>query len=273
MATIALLISYNGAPFHGFARQEGDLLTVQGSLEEALSLLYRREVETVCAGRTDTGVHARGQVVTFEVTPEELASHTPHSLIRSLNALTHDAIGIRQLRRAPDGFSARFDAKSRHYRYFISDGSVPPLVMRDFCWQVRGGVSLDANAMTAAAAYLVGEHDFKSFCLAVSAAGKPTRREVLSLTVERIEVLGDEVVCIDIIGSSFLHSMVRTIAGTLVAVGRGLRPPSWMAEVLAACDRTAAGEKAPAAGLVFWDVDYGNVLPSDGFWREGSSTW
>ena len=246
MATIALLISYNGAPFHGFARQEGDLLTVQGSLEEALSLLYRREVETVCAGRTDTGVHARGQVVTFEVTPEELASRTPHSLIRSLNALTHDAIGIRQLRRAPDGFSARFDAKSRHYRYFISDGSVPPLVMRDFCWQVRGGVSLDANAMTAAAAYL---------------------------TIERIEVLGDEVVCIDIIGSSFLHSMVRTIAGTLVAVGRGLRPPSWMAEVLAACDRTAAGEKAPAAGLVFWDVDYGNALPSSDFWGKGSSTW
>ena len=258
MPIVALLVSYNGAPFHGFARQPGAIATVQDTLEEALATVYRRPVDTVCAGRTDTGVHALGQVVSFELTEDECAARPLHTLVRSLNALTHEAVGVRDAVVAPDGFSARFDAVSRTYRYFVSDAPVAPLIMRDFCLHVRSG-ALDVAAMNEAATYLIGEHDFKSFCVAASAVDKPTHRYVGALSVDRVEMGGEELVAIDITGNAFLHSMVRTIAGTLVAVGRGLREPAWVDEVLRACDREAAGEKAPAAGLVFWKVTYDHL--------------
>lgn len=264
MPTLACKVTYHGKPFHGFARQKGNLHTVQGELERALELLYRRKVPLVCAGRTDTGVHARGQVVSFEVTPDELEARPSSALVRSLNALTVPEITVPQVGKVPDGFSARFSAKSRRYKYFISDAQTPPLVMRDFAWQLRSCDSLNVEAMNQACKPLIGEHDFKSFCLASSAEGKPTCREVLDLSVYRCDVMGDNLICIDITGSSFLHSMVRTIAGTLVAVGRGLRSPNWTADVLAARSRDAAGEKAPACGLIFWEVDYADEL-KDGF--------
>ena len=254
MPTVALTVSYNGAPFSGFARQPGGLLTVQGELEHALELLYRRPVPTVCAGRTDAGVHALGQVVSFRLEEDELDMRTDEALMRSLNAITHHDIGVRAVEHVAEGFSARFDAKAREYRYFLSAEKTPPLVMRDFCWHTPG--ALDVDAMREGAAYLIGEHDFKSFCLAASAVGKPTCRNVMRIDVEPVEVMGEPLVCITVVGSSFLHSMVRTIVGTLLAVGRGRREPAWVGEVLAACSRDAAGEKAPAKGLVFWKVMY-----------------
>ena len=254
MPTLALTVSYNGAPFSGFARQPGGLLTVQGELEHALELLYRRPVPTVCAGRTDAGVHALGQVVSFQLEDEELGVRTDEALMRSINAITHHDIGVRAIEHAEEGFSARFDAKAREYRYFLSAEKTPPLVMRDFCWHTPG--ELDVDAMRAGAAHLIGEHDFKSFCLAASAKDKPTCRNVMRIDVEPVEVMGERLVCITVVGSSFLHSMVRTIVGTLLAVGRGRREPAWVGEVLAACSRDAAGEKAPAKGLVFWKVIY-----------------
>ena len=254
MPSFALVVSYKGEAFCGFARQPGGLLTVQGELERALELLYRRPVQTVCAGRTDSGVHALGQVVSFDLTEEEATMRKDSSLIRSINAITHHDIGIREVRHPQEGFSARFDAKAREYRYFISTGQTPCLVMRDFAWHNTG--ALDLQAMRKGAAYLIGEHDFKSFCLAASAKGKPTCRNVISIDVDAVEIMGEPLVCVTVVGSSFLHSMVRTIVGTLVAVGRGLREPAWVGEVLAACSREAAGEKAPAKGLIFWDVRY-----------------
>lgn len=254
MPTLALTLSYNGAPFCGFARQKTKVPTVQGSLERALEMVFKRPVETVCAGRTDTGVHALGQVVSFGVTEAELRDRTDHALLRSFNALTDDAIAVRRIDRVPDGFSARFDAQWREYRYFLYEGPGEPLVMRDFSWHVPG--SLDVEAMRSAAAHLVGEHDFKSFCVAESAEGKPTRRNVMELQVDPCCIMGDSLVSIKVVGNAFLHSMVRTMVGTLVMVGRGKRPPEWTADVLAACDRQAAGEKAPAEGLVFWHVAY-----------------
>jgi tRNA pseudouridine38-40 synthase len=254
MSTLALRVSYNGAPFCGFARQPGNIVTVQDSLEDALALLYRRPIATTCAGRTDTGVHALGQVVSFEVTEEELAARNLSTLQRSLNALTHEAIGIRAVEVKPDGFSARFDAKAREYRYFLATDACAPLAMRDFCWHLSG--PLDVDAMRAGAAHLIGEHDFKSFCMAASAEGKPTCREVIRIDIDPVEIMGEQLLCVTVVGSSFLHSMVRTIVGTLVAVGRGRRSSGWVADVLAARDRGAAGENAPAAGLVFWHVTY-----------------
>lgn len=251
---VALRVAYKGAPFSGFARQPGQL-TVQGSIEGALELLFHRLVETVCAGRTDAGVHAKGQVVSFTLTRDEWESRSSDKLLRSLNALTHDDISVVGLSPQDAGFSARFSATMREYRYFICVDPTPPLFMRDFSWHLPR--NLDMQAMRTAASFLEGEHDFKSFCLAVSAKDKLTHRFVERIAVEPLEQLGESFVVVRVRGNAFLHSMVRTIVGTLVAVGRGQRPPEWVQDVLAARDRSAAGENAPAQGLVFWQVEYG----------------
>ena len=250
---LSLGVAYNGAPFSGFARQPGQL-TVQGEIEHALGLLFRREVETVCAGRTDAGVHARGQVVSFSVEPDELNGRTFASLTRSLNALTHESIAIRFVEERPAGFSARFDATEREYRYFICAEPTPPIFLRDFSWHIPK--PLDVEAMREGSRALIGEHDFKSFCMAVSAVGKPTCRNVHDISFTETDVMGEHALVIAVKGNAFLHSMVRTIVGTLVMVGRGQRDPEWVKRVLDARDRRAAGENAPAQGLVFWNVSY-----------------
>ena len=162
------------------------------------------------------------------------------------------------LYRARPGFSARFDATARRYRYRFVPGPVPPLFNAKWAWWIRSRATgdLDVAAMDAAARCLVGEHDFKSFCKSASAEGKPTCRFVESVRFEREESMGEQMWVMDIVGNAFLHSMVRTIMGTLVEVGRGNREPAWVAEALAACDRRAAGPCAPACGLAFWDVRY-----------------
>lgn len=251
--TLSLTVSYNGAPFSGFARQPGQL-TVQGELEQALSLVFRRHMEVVCSGRTDAGVHALGQVVSFDVTNDELEGRNLYSMRRSLNALTHEDITVREVEERQPGFSARFDAQWREYHYHVCLDEVPPLFMRDFSWYVHG--QLDIDAMREAAAHLVGEHDFKSFCMAASAVGKPTCRNVHEISLSREMIMGEGILTIKVVGNAFLHSMVRTIVGTLVMVGRGQRKPEWVREVLEARNRTVAGENAPAAGLVFWRVQY-----------------
>lgn len=244
----ALKVAYNGAPFCGFARQPGQL-TVQGNLEEALKVLTHQEIETVCAGRTDAGVHARGQVVNF-FSNESLSSIS----LRSINALTHDAISVVDLREVDDEFSARFSAKQREYRYFIYNKKTQPIFANDFSWHVAK--PLDVKAMRVASQFLIGEHDFKSFCLACSSVDKTTMREVSDVTLTSIEFFGEELLQITVKGNAFLHSMVRTIVGTLVEVGKGKRQPAWVKDVLAAKNRQAAGENAPAKGLVFWNVEY-----------------
>ena len=258
--TLAMKVAYRGEAFSGFARQP-EQLTVQGELERALEMLLRRPVETTCAGRTDAGVHARGQVVSFEVYEDELAEMDERdaqrarfaSFRRSLNAITHDDISVRSIWQAADGFSARFDAQAREYRYALAVDETPPVFMRDFAWHVG---PLDVAAMERASRCLIGEQDFKSFCRASSAVDKPTCRNVMEVSFSEEERFGEQLVIVKVVGSSFLHSMVRTIVGTLVEVGRGRKPESWVAEALAACDRTAAGETAPAQGLVFWEVRY-----------------
>lgn len=253
MKTLSVTLSYDGAPFNGFARQPGQL-TVQGELESALRTVFRRDIDITCAGRTDAGVHALGQVVSFDVAAAELRDRTPRSLCRSLNALTHDGVVVRKVEERASGFSARFDAVSREYRYRICIDETPPVFTRGFVWHVPA--PLDVAAMEAGARHLIGEHDFKSFCMAASAVGKPTYRNVHEISLSRETIMGEEVLTIKVVGNAFLHSMVRTIVGTLVMVGRGLRKPEWVREVLEARDRTAAGENAPAAGLVFWKVQY-----------------
>lgn len=251
--TIALTMAYDGATFSGFAQQPGQH-TVQGNLNDALKLLYKRSIDTTCAGRTDAGVHALAQVVSFDISDEEFTERSLDTLMRSLNALVDDSIAITTITKKQTGFSARFDARSREYRYFIYTKKVRPVLISERVWHL--GKELNLERMKEASQYLIGEHDFKSFCTAVSAEGKPTARYVSEIAISQEQLLGEEVVVIRVIGNAFLHSMVRTMVGTLVAVGLGKHEPSWVKEVLDACDRRAAGENAPAKGLYFWCAFY-----------------
>ena len=251
-ATLVIRLGYRGAEFAGFAEQPA-ARTVAGELRQALETPLRRPCELTCAGRTDAGVHAIAQYVSLPVTDEETALPGAR-LMRSLVALTPDDLSVQALYRAPAGFSARFDALARSYRYRIAASDARPVLSWDHAWWYRG--RLDVDAMNEAAQVLVGEHDFKSFCKASSAEGKPTCRYVGRLAVSRVEEAGEGLVAIDVTGNAFLHNMVRTIAGTLVEVGRGHRDAAWVARVLEARDRTAAGPCAPAKGLTFVGVEY-----------------
>lgn len=250
-----LTVAYDGKPFAGFQSQEG-LPTVQSAIEVALATALRRPASITAAGRTDAGVHAFGQVVSFEAAEDDPA---PDVLMRSLNALAAPHVSVRDARITEPGFSARHSAIRREYRYRLVPGPVPPLFTRDVAWWVKG--RLDLDAMRRASRALIGEHDFRSFCTTQFAlTGKSTRRSIDLIEVEEACELGEQLVVVRVVGRAFLHSMVRIVTGTLVDVGRSKRPESWVAEALQARDRAAAGRTAPAHGLTLWRVDY----PDDG---------
>lgn len=251
----ALTVAYTGADFHGFARQPGQT-TVQGELERALGTFFAREIETVGAGRTDAGVHALGQVVSFELPADALKGRSLDRLRNALNALTPDSISVRMVEEKPLEFSARFSAKEREYRYRYVFSAVEPLFLRPVTWWVSPSTPVDVQAMKAAAPLLVGEHDFASFCVAASAQDRNTVREILSVTIFGTDHLGEGCLVLQIRGTAFLHSMVRVIAGSLLEVGLGRREPQWLTEVLAGRDRRLAGPTAPAQGLTLWRVRY-----------------
>ena len=263
---LVLKVGYRGAAFAGYAEQEGQR-TVAGELRRALETLLHRQCELTCAGRTDAGVSALGQYVSLPVSDEEL-QREPRRLWRSLMAITPEDVSIRGLYLAPKDFSARFDALGRTYRYRIACGNAQPVLAWNHAWWLRSPI--DAHAMHEAAQLLVGEHDFRSFCKVSSAQklladGRSTNRCIRQLKVSAVNECGEDLVAIDVEGNAFLHNMVRIMVGSLVEVGRGNRPASWMAEALAACDRRAAGPTAPAKGLVLQDVTY----PTDvlGVWE------
>ena len=250
--TLVLRLGYDGTGFSGFAEQPGQT-TVAGEIRRALEVFLRREIDLTCAGRTDAGVHAVGQYVSVPVTEDEIAvTHT--RWMRAFAALLPHEIAVSEVYHAAPGFSARFDALSRTYTYRIVTGEAAPLLTRAVTWWHR--FPLDVEAMDDAARRLLGERDFKSFCKTASAVGKPTHRNVMEVSFARERNLGEECLAFTITGNAFLHSMVRTIVGTLVEVGSHRREPAWVDEVLAACDRAAAGPTAPACGLCFMGVDY-----------------
>jgi tRNA pseudouridine38-40 synthase len=248
--TLVLTLSYDGSRFAGFARQP-EVPTVQGALETALATALRRDVVTVGAGRTDAGVHALGQVVSFEADGSEPEGG---ALLRSLNALVGEGIVVTGVREAPAGFSARHSAVGREYRYRLVPGPVPPLFLARHAWWVKG--TLDLRAMRLGAESLLGEHDFRSFCVTASADGIRTHRRLDVVDIAPAVEMGEHTVAVRVAGNAFLHSMVRVIVGSLVEVGLGRRPAGWMAEALEARDRTLAGPTAPAHGLTLWHVSY-----------------
>jgi len=239
-------LAYDGSGFRGFARQPV-VRTVQTELEKALAVVLREPVVTTCAGRTDAGVHARRQVVSMTL------SHPiddQEAAVRSLNRLLPSDMAVDRLGRVPDGWSARFSARRRAYRYYIRTHSVPDPLNRHRVWHL--GRPLDRQAMNEAAAHLVGTHDFASFCRA--APGRSTRRKVMRAWWAGCS---PETLRFEIVASAFCHQMVRSVVGWCVEVGLGRRSASETPQVLAAGSRQAAGRVAPPGGLILWEVGYG----------------
>ena len=258
MIRLRIDLAYDGAPFAGFARQP-DQTTVQGTLEGALTRLLGQDAQTTGAGRTDRGVHALGQVVHLDVDPaagRAKRALTDLSDLRArLDHLVGPAITVWQVREVADDFDARFSATARHYRYRLTDALIADPLDRHVRWHV--GEPLKLSAMRLAASHLIGEHDFASFCRRVP--GRTSIRRLESITLSRPHT-GE--IHVRLRGNAFCHQQVRSIVGCLVEVGRGRRPPDWTAEVLAARDRAAAAQVAPAHGLVLEAVSYGRRWPA-----------
>ncbi|MGH9106741.1 MAG: tRNA pseudouridine(38-40) synthase TruA [Acidimicrobiales bacterium] len=249
MQRACLLVAYLGTGFHGFALQPG-LRTVAGELSSAIERVARHPVELTCAGRTDAGVHAWGQVVSLDLP----ASSDLERLQRSLNKLLAPAIVARRAAWAPEGFDARRSALSRRYRYTIDCSRWPDPFSSVTTWHV--GEALDLRGMQAACDPLLGENDFSSFCHAVRGRPGPLVRKVLAAEWSE---LGNGRLMFEVEATSFCHQMVRSVVGTLVDVGRGKRRAGEMVAVLAARDRSAAGAVAPPHGLCLWEVRYARV--------------
>jgi len=242
-------VAYDGTGFHGFAENVG-VRTVAGTLREALERVLGHRIELTGAGRTDRGVHARGQVVTFDASADRF---DPVSLTRSLNKLLGPAIAVRSAAVAPEGFDARFSAVARVYRYRILNTPVHDPLLARVVWHVP--TPLDLNAMRIGADALIGEHDFSSFCRKPDGEASLVRRVLRTCWTDR----GEGLLEFEIEAQSFCHQMVRSIVGTLVDMGLGKRKAGEMLAILAARDRNVAGRVAPPQGLVLWEVRY----PSD----------
>lgn len=243
MAVYRLDVAYDGSGFRGYARQEGRR-TVQGELESALATYLKAPMSTSVAGRTDAGVHARGQVVSFEHDGEIDLRRLP----RAINGIVGPEVAVMAVSVAPDGFNARFSATWRRYRYRIDMGDAGDPLSRHVAWHVPR--DLDVEAMRGAAAVFVGEHDFSSFCKSVE--GRSNVRRVTELNLEETGPFLDTWIQ----ANAFCHQMVRSIVGYLYDVGRGFSDGALAAEVIEAGDRSRVASVAPAHGLVLWEVGY-----------------
>lgn len=256
MKRIALGIEYNGSQFNGYQLQSAGTRTVQGELEKALSRVADEPIRLTCAGRTDTGVHATGQVVHFDA---PVARELKAWMLGGNTNLPRD-ISIHWVRQVSDDFSARFSAISRSYRYILYNRKVRSAVFQhNVSWSFE---QLDSDAMNRAAQKLVGEHDFSAFRSSQCQA-KHAVREMQAIAVKRKA----DYVILDIKANAFLHHMVRNIMGTLMVIGRGEQPVEWIQQVLQGKDRKKAGMTAPAAGLYLINVEYPaeHGLPDSGW--------
>ena len=244
-------LAYDGTDFHGWASQPA-LRTVQGTLEDALTTALRVEQRpaTVCAGRTDAGVHARGQVVHVDLDDPVAAQIDPPALLRRLNGILPDDVRLQALAPAPAGFDARFGALWRRYAYRVCDRpeALDPLRRRHVLAWPR---PLDEEAMNEACALLLGRHDFAAFC----------KRREGATTIRTLEELlwrrePDGLLVCHVRADAFCHSMVRSLVGCLLAIGEGRRPAAWAGEMLTVGERSSAISVAHAHGLTLEEVAY-----------------
>jgi tRNA pseudouridine38-40 synthase len=236
---LALGIEYDGTDFLGWQRL-GHGPSVQSAIESALSFVADEAIVVQCAGRTDSGVHARCQVVHFDTD----AQRPTRGWLLGANSRLPTSISVRWAQLVDADFHARYSARARRYRYRILDRNIrPALLYRYVAWE---RLSLDADAMHRAAQALIGEHDFSAF-RAVQCQARHAVRDMQEISIRRE---GEEVV-VDVRANAFLHHMVRNIVGSLLVIGRGVNPEGWIGELLRGRDRTVAGATAPPQGLCF----------------------
>jgi tRNA pseudouridine38-40 synthase len=243
-------VAYDGTGFAGFAAQKHGPSTVGGTLAGAIERVLGQPVELACAGRTDAGVHAWGQVVSFDCDPAGLDAA---SLERALNKMLRPAIAIRDVRVVEGDFDARFSARSRRYRYTILNQPAPSPFLASTSWWIAR--PLDLAGMRLACDPLIGEHDFSSFCRRPSPEATLVRRVIDA----RWDAVDDDEGCrlqFWIEANAFCHQMVRSIVGTMADVGLGRSRAGDVSRVLRALDRSKAGNLAPPQGLCLWEVQY-----------------
>jgi tRNA pseudouridine38-40 synthase len=247
---VRAVVAYDGSRFRGFWPNAG-VRTVGGVLAEAIARVVGEPVELSCAGRTDTGVHASGQVISFDAP----AGADLARLRKALNSMLGPEVAVRQVDEADPQFDARFAAKTRAYRYTVLNRPEPDPFLAATAWHISD--PLDLRALKAGADPLIGEHDFSSFCrrpkvVDGSPGGSLTRRVLDAGWVD----LGDGLLRFDIEATSFCHQMVRSIVGAVVECGRGTRTPADVMALLRAKDRAGAPTPAPPHGLNLWHVTY-----------------
>lgn len=242
---VALGVEYNGRAYNGFQRQK-DVVSIQGALERAISTVAAEEISIICAGRTDAGVHATGQVVSFDCS--KVRSMQAWTL--GVNANLPPDIAITWAQEMPADFHARFSATARRYRYVIFNGRSRPGLGSGLVTHYHMG-ELDAAKMQEAAMCLIGEHDFTTF-RGINCQSRTPNRDVHFVKVWR---QGSYVV-VDIAANAFLLHMVRNIVGSLLEIGSGKHEVSWMAEIFAAKNRQIAAATAPSDGLYLVDATY-----------------
>ena len=247
MRRIKAILEYDGTAFHGFQKQSNSV-GVQNVLEEKLEILFKAPTPVQGSSRTDTGVHARGQVIAFNVADDKPLA----TIQRGMNGLLPQSIRAREVAEVPAVFDPRRDAVHKSYRYTWYNHPVASPFWRRYSWHSHD--ALDVAAMNQAAGVLVGEHDFSSFRAAGCTAKTPVR------TLFECKVIKDkERVQLRINGQAFLHQMVRVIAGTLFDIGTAKQDAGQMKATLAGKSRKLAGKTAPAEGLVLWEVAYGEI--------------
>lgn len=248
------VVSYRGSAFRGSAISPG-VRTVVGDLTETMSTVLRIPVSLTLAGRTDAGVHARGQVISVDLP----ASTDLGDLVHRINRMCAPEIALRSFEWVDDEFDARFSARWRRYRYHIWNDRVIEPLLTDLTWHVSQPV--DLSMLTEMSGSLLGEHDFTSFCRIPDPRPDGSQRSMVRriLNVTWTRRGSSPLIFCEITGTAFCHQMVRSIVGTIVDIGIGRMPEASLGGILEARDRSIAGRVAPAHGLVLWDVGYDDV--------------
>lgn len=244
MKRVMLTVAYDGTNYHGWQIQP-NVTTIESVLNETLSALFQEEIRVIGASRTDTGVHALGNIAVFDTQARMPAEKISYAL----NQRLPEDIRIQSSIEVPGDFHPRRQNSRKTYEYKIWNSRFPMPVYRLYTHFTYA--PLDILLMQEAAAYLLGEHDFKSFC-SVNTAAETTVRTIYGITVDK----AGELITIRVTGSGFLYNMVRIIAGTLMEAGRGNIAPARIADILNACDRTKAGPTAPACGLTLVKYEF-----------------